>query len=248
MRRCSNSISLSLALAFLVAGLTQPSLAGTYCGSDATPLAKLFKETSSDWWPEVVSYMDAITIAQIIATGGTDPNAYIGVASKACMVYGQAYLGEGCWAHDACYGGKIMPGADRGQCDEMLKQMWHNACAAQYPDPDCLLKVRNPWTGDEECLLINHLQEYRPHCRVACQITTAAMAYVQSTVFAGESNEAWEAAAAERAANRILQCIEQTPPGGTCMLPAGDYPITLTIAQPVVLESAGGLVRIGVIE
>jgi hypothetical protein len=93
----------------------------------------------------------------------------------------------------------------------MLKQMWHDACTAQYPDPDCLLKVTNPFTGKEECLLINNLQQYRPHCRVACQITTEAMAYVQSTVFARESNEAWEAAASERAEN-VGNATDATPP------------------------------------
>jgi hypothetical protein len=44
------------------------------------------------------------------------------------------------------------------------------------------------------------------------------------------------------------QCLENTPPGGTCVIPAGDYPGVLTIDQPVELESAGGLVRIVVIE
>jgi hypothetical protein len=44
------------------------------------------------------------------------------------------------------------------------------------------------------------------------------------------------------------QCLENTPPGGTCVIPSGDYPVVLTIDQPVELESAGGLVRIGVIK
>jgi hypothetical protein len=66
---------------------------------------------------------------------------------------------------------------------------------------------------------------------------------------------AWEAAASERAANRavnreefIRQCIAQATPGGTCVLPDGAYLVTLTIDRPVRLESAGGLVRIGIIE
>jgi hypothetical protein len=65
-RGCHNAVSLSLAFCLLMFVLTQPSFAGTYCGSDATLLGKLFKETSSDWWPDVLSYMDAITIGQII--------------------------------------------------------------------------------------------------------------------------------------------------------------------------------------
>ena len=143
-----------------------------------------------------------------------------------------------------------MPGADRRQCDEMLKQMWRDACAAQYPDPDCILK--DFWGN---CIITNPLQLARPGCREACQITADFMAHIQSTVFAGEASDAWEAAAPERVANRavnrkefILQCIKQTIPRGTCVLPAGDYPVTLTIDRPVELESAGGLVRIGVID
>ena len=41
------------------------------------------------------------------------------------------------------------------------------------------------------------------------------------------------------------QCLEHTPPGGTCVIPAGDYSVSLTINRPVRLESTGGVVRIG---
>jgi hypothetical protein len=78
-----------------------------------------------------------------------------------------------------------------------------------------------------------------------------AMAFAVSTF----GQAAWDKADPERAANRVvnrkeflLQCIAQPPPGGTCVLPAGDYPVTLMVDQPVKLESMGGLVRIGVIE
>jgi hypothetical protein len=43
----------------------------------------------------------------------------------------------------------------------------------------------------------------------------------------------------------IEKCLVVTPPGGTCVIPAGDYPEILTISQPLRLESQGGTVRIG---
>ena len=93
-RGCSNSITLCLALCLLIVLLPQMGLAGTYCGSDATPLAKLFKETSSDWWPDV-GLMDIYSAGKVIAGVGELAD-YLSLAGNACVVYGQAYLGEAC--------------------------------------------------------------------------------------------------------------------------------------------------------
>ena len=52
-RGCSHSIILGLALCLLMVLLTQPSLAGTYCGSESG-IGRVFKETSPDWWPDLM--------------------------------------------------------------------------------------------------------------------------------------------------------------------------------------------------
>ena len=213
---------------------TNTGIAGTWCGSDSgsndfwTFINKTEKETSADWWPSA----DLTDYVYAIATGGL---SFLQWAKGACVVYGQAYLGEACFVHDHCYSGLAYPGASRTQCDQVLQDMWLDACSRQYPD-------HKPW----EWWL-----EPRDWCREYCKETVKAMAFAVSTF----GQEAWDKAAPERTANRaasqrefFLQCIAQPPPGGTCVLPTGDYPVTLAIDRPVRLESAGGLVRIGVIE
>jgi hypothetical protein len=213
---------------------TNTSMAGTWCGSDSASdpwnrfINKTQKETSADWWPSVDLFADL----SFLATGGL---SLLPWAKIACVPYGQAYLGEGCFVHDHCYDGLAYPGASRAQCDQILQERWLDACSTQYPEHE-------RW----EVWL-----EPRDWCREYCKETVKAMAFAVSTF----GQAAWDEAAPKRAANGlvsrreiILQCIEQTPPGGTCVLPAGDYPVTLTIDRPVQLENAGGLVRIGVIE
>jgi hypothetical protein len=163
-----------------------------------------------------------------VVTGGL---SFLQWAEVACVAYGQAYLGQACIVHDQCYGGFAYPGASRQQCDQVLKDLWLDACNTQYPEHE-----------DWEVWL-----EPRDWCREYCKETVKLMAHIQST--SSQAEAAWDDAAPARAAHRLwAQCLEMPPPGGTCRIPAGDYPIVLTIDQPVELESAGGLVRIGVIE
>jgi hypothetical protein len=203
---------------------TNTSSAGTWCGSEAGDVNRIWKDTTADWWPSA----DLSDLVSIYFTGGL---SFLQWAEVACVPFGQAYLGQACIVHDNCYGGLAYPGASRQQCDQVLKDIWLDACSTQYPEHE--------WW---EVWL-----EPRDWCREYCKETVKLMAYIQST--SSEAEAAWNAAAPDRTANRIrMQCLEMTPPGGTCVIPAGDYPVTLTIDRPVDLESAGGLVRIGVIK
>jgi hypothetical protein len=203
---------------------THTGIAGTRCGSEAGDVNRIWKETSADWWPSA----DLSDLVALVAPGSL---SLLQWAEVACVPYGQAYLGQACIIHDQCYDGSAYPGASRQQCDQVLKDMWLEACNTQYPEHEA-------W----EVWL-----EPRDWCREYCKETVKLMAYMQST--SSQAEAAWNAVAPERAANHIrTQCLQMPPPGGTCVLPAGDYPVVLTIDQPVALASAGGLVRIGVIE
>jgi len=228
MRRFQHMVVAACLMVLLV---MNTSVAGPWCGSDATLIYRLWNYTQadSDWWPSA----DLVDFVSIVDTGDL---SFLQWARLACVPFGFAYFGEGCRVHDECYDSLAYPGASRQQCDQVAKDMWIDACNRQYPDP----KWWEVWRWPV------------PLCRAYCEATAEVM-MAGLAVFA---DKAWEAAAPNRAANAATvhsrqafnirkQCLEMIPPGGTCVIPAGDYREVLTIDRPVRLERAGGWVRIG---
>ncbi len=143
---------------------TPSSISGTLCGSDSSSLNKIYKDLSSDWWPSL-SGIEALALAPL-----------------ACKIHGEAYFGDGCLAHDACYDGLVNPGFSRKDCDATLEQSWIAECNDEY-------------SGDGWASIITE-----GACRVSCVETAKAMSGIQTNAF-DAAETAWDAAEATRNSN-----------------------------------------------
>src|SRR5919201_4944074 len=72
---------------------TNMGSAGTWCGSEAGDIHRIWKETLADWWPSA----DLSDLVSSFFTGGL---SCLHWAEGACVPYGQAYLCQACIVHD----------------------------------------------------------------------------------------------------------------------------------------------------
>lgn len=143
--------------------------AGTYCGSTGGgDLSRLYAKTSSDWWPDVLANL----IVGVVSPTGLFSSAFCATTQ------GQAYFGEGCQIHDACYEGKYGLGMTREECDSELRAKWKQACTNKYKPA-------------------NSLDIGQKFCQDYCKNTADAM-YLALT--AG-SKDVWDQAREQRDAN-----------------------------------------------
>lgn len=111
-------------LLLLFSGLSPPAYSGSNCGSDSG-LGKLYKDNSSDWWPDLRGHL----VVQALAPLSTVANA----AALACATtQGQAYFGDGCQLHDDCYDGKVGINMTKTECDNLLLNRWQQSCNNKY--------------------------------------------------------------------------------------------------------------------
>jgi hypothetical protein len=102
--------------------------AGENCGSSASEGASLYKNATSDWWPDFVT---SLTVSVVIPGGGFS-------AAFCAATQGRAYFGDACATHDACYDGKVGLGMTREDCDASLHNQWRKSCQDQYEPANSL--------------------------------------------------------------------------------------------------------------
>lgn len=104
-----------------------PAYPGTYCGS-SSGVGKLYKDNSSDWWPDLRLNLIVGIVEPISATSAT----------FCAATQGQAYFGSGCVWHDDCYDGKVGLGMNKAECDKELLNQWRQACNSKYKPANSL--------------------------------------------------------------------------------------------------------------
>ncbi|CAK0779906.1 exported hypothetical protein [Gammaproteobacteria bacterium] len=113
----------TLTFMFIMAFISGHANTGEYCGSNASLAGRIYKQTSSDFWPSL-DLSDVVLLH--LGVDLTIPKTTCGV------LHGQADFGPACKRHDQCYDGIVSPGYTREQCDEQIHNEWIQACYGKY--------------------------------------------------------------------------------------------------------------------